>query len=399
MGIKDFSKTFNPNKVIMFKDIKNTRIAFDIMSELWRAALGTKNIKTLTDKYGKSTVHISVMLANILQLAKNKVEIIGCFDYNKKADETYHNPIKYDEIRKRQTAKNKAKKLLEEDELISDNEEENNIITEDDEKTNKDRNNSNDNNSNYNNDNDNNTDNTDNTDNNNTYNTDNNNDNNKNSNISNNNDNDNEEKKEKKKKIKLSQDKKDMLEKQAFSVNSDMINDIKFLFDCFNIKYLEAPKSFEGEYMCSYLEKNKYVDGCFSNDTDLIAFGCKNFYRRNPRDKKIYIYSQENILEQIGEDANINDIRKIAVILGCDFCDKTKKIGPKTVINKYKSIELTEQQKKAYNYYSRELDDNIEIINSNKHQFVNCNKDILIEWLVNEKSFNRTRITKQLEKI
>ena len=88
MGIKDFSKTFNPNKIIMFKDIKNTRIAFDIMSELWRAALGTKNIKTLTDKYGNSTVHISVMLANIIQLAKNKVEIIGCFDYNKKADET-----------------------------------------------------------------------------------------------------------------------------------------------------------------------------------------------------------------------------------------------------------------------------------------------------------------------
>jgi 5'-3' exonuclease len=365
MGIKDFSKTFNPNKVIMFKDIKNTRIAFDIMSELWRAALGTKNIKTLTDKYGNSTVHISVILSNIIQLAKNKVEIIGCFDYNKKADETYHNPIKYMEIKKRQKSKDKAKKLLDEDQLISDNEEEDQLISdnEDEKKVNSNTNNIDIDNE-----------------------------------FNNNNDN-NEEKKENPKKVKLSQDKKAMLEKQAFSVNSNMINDIKFLFDCFNIKYLEAPKSYEGEYMCSYLEKNKFVDGCFSNDTDLIAFGCKKFYRRNPRDKKIYIYTQENVLEQIGEGSNINDIRKIAVILGCDFCDKTKKIGPKTIFSKYKNIELNEQQQNAYNYYSRELDNNIEIINSDKHQFVNCNKDILIDWLVNEKSFNRDRITKQLEKI
>ena len=389
MGIKDFSKTFNPNKVIMFKDIKNTRIAFDIMSELWRAALGTKNIKTLTDKYGNSTVHISVMLANIIQLAKNKVEIIGCFDYNKKADETYHNPIKYMEIKKRQKSKDKAKKLLEEDQLISDNEDEDQLISdnEDEKKVNNNSNNNRDRDDEFNN-NNNNDDNNDNNDNNDNDNNDN-----------NDNDNNNEEKKEKPKKVKLSQDKKAMLEKQAFSVNSNMINDIKFLFDCFNIKYLEAPKSYEGEYMCSYLEKNKFVDGCFSNDTDLIAFGCKNFYRRNPRDKKIYIYTQENVLEQIGEGSNINDIRKIAVILGCDFCDKTKKIGPKTIFSKYKNIELNDQQKNAYNYYSRELDNNIEIINSDKHQFVNCNKGILIDWLVNEKSFNRDRITKQLEKI
>ena len=325
MGIKDFSKTFKSIKTINFKDIKNTRIAFDIMSELWRAALGTKNIKTLTDKNGKSTVHISVMLANIIQLAKNKVEIIGCFDYNKKSDETYHNPIKYEEVKKRQLIKEKAKKILEEEKLISDDEED----------SNKDSN----------------------------------------------------------------EDKKNMLEKQAFSVNAEMINDIKFIFDCLNIKYLEAPKTYEGEYMCSYLEKNDYVDGCFSNDTDLIAFGCKKFYRRNSRDKKIYVYTQENILEQIGENKSINDIRKIAVILGCDFCNKTTKVGPKTVFKKYETIELNEQQQKAYEYYSKELEDNIEINNLDKQQFVDCQKNTLIDWLVNEKSFNRERITSQLENV
>lgn len=334
MGIKNFSQTFKPIKTINFKDIKNTRIAFDIMSELWRASLGTKNIKTLTDKNGNSTVHISVMLANIIQLAKNKVEIIGCFDYNKKSDETYHNPIKYDEIKKRQIIKDKAKKKLEEDKLISDDEEEID-----------------------------------------------------------------EEKKLSNLKEKLDTDKKNMLEKQAFTVNSEMINDIKFIFDCLNIKYLEAPKTFEGEYMCSYLEKNDFVNGCFSNDTDLIAFGCKTFYRRNPRDKKIYIYTQDNILEQIGENKNINDIRKIAVILGCDFCDKTNKIGPKTVFKKYQNIELNEKQLKAFDYYSKELDNNIEINNTDKIQFIDCKKNILIDWLVSEKSFNRDRITKQLEDI
>jgi len=367
MGIKDFSKTFQSDKIINFKDIKNTRIAFDIMSELWRAALGTKNIKTLTDKNGNSTVHISVIISNIIQLAKNKVEIIGCFDYNKKSDESYHNPLKYAEIKKRQQSKEKAKKQLKEDALISDDEEENNYEenNEEEKKTNNEETNNEERETN------------------------------------------NEERETKQnksanqeeKKKKIDKDKKNMLEKQAFSVNSDMINDVKFIFDCFNIKYLEAPKTYEGEYMCSYLEKNNYVDGCFSNDTDLMAFGCKKFYRRNPRDKKIYIYTQENILKQIGENKNINDIRKIAVILGCDFCAKTKKIGPKTVFNKYENIELNEQQQKAYDYYSKELDTNIVINNNDKQQFIDCNKELLIDWLVNEKSFNRDRITKQLENI
>ena len=358
MGIKDFSKTFKPDKIIMFKDIKNTRIAFDIMSELWRSALGTKNIKTLTDKFGNSTVHISVMLANIIQLAKNKVEIIGCFDYNKKSDETYHNPIKYLEIKKRQNIKEKAKKILEEDELISDNSDnsdnennENNENNDEEEKIfnnpkkinnnmnnkNFDNNNVDDKNFDNNNVNDKNINNSINDKNiNNSINDKNINNiinnsinnsinNNLDNNSINNNLDNNSNYTKKIKKDKLTKDKKAMLEKQAFSVNVNMINDIKFLFDCLNIKYLESPKTYEGEYMCSYLEQNKYVDGCFSNDTDLIAFGCKKFYRRNPRDKKIYIYTQEKILEQIGEDSNINDIRKISVILGCDFCEKTKK--------------------------------------------------------------------------
>jgi hypothetical protein len=40
---------------------------------------------------------------------------------------------------------------------------------------------------------------------------------------------------------------------------------------------------------------------------------------------------------------------KIGLILGTDFAPKTPRIGPKTVLNKFRKTELSDEQTKALN--------------------------------------------------
>ena len=60
MGIKNFSKTFNPTRIIKNKDLKNMTLAIDAMTELYRASLGAKTVDLLTDDEGNPTLFISM---------------------------------------------------------------------------------------------------------------------------------------------------------------------------------------------------------------------------------------------------------------------------------------------------------------------------------------------------
>ncbi len=105
MGIKDFSKVFAHSGEKKLKDLKGKTIAFDGSTELYRAALGMKHINGLTDSSGRPTLHLSVILHNIIAYKKNNINQIWVFDN----DET-----------------NSSKKLekTEEEELFSDTDEE-----------------------------------------------------------------------------------------------------------------------------------------------------------------------------------------------------------------------------------------------------------------------------------
>ena len=134
------------------------------------------------------------------------------------------------------------------------------------------------------------------------------------------------------------------------------------------------------------------ADAVYSSDTDPVAFGAKKLLRKNPKDKKIYEYTQDNILEQI---QNINsdhypdiyDIRKISVILGTDVCDKTAGIGSKTVIKKYRNIKLTKKQEQAIKFFEKHPNGPLIINNEDKKPFIDINLDELLLWLVNIKKF------------
>ena len=340
MGIKDFGKTFKEQQILMLKQLpKGQRIAVDAMGEIYRAALGGSSVHMLTDKDGRPTMHIKVILSILAQFQANKNEVIFCFD---NIDRSILN-IKKDELQKRKDRREQAIKKLSSIADISDSEEDAEESYKIDSK-------------------------------------------------------EESYKIDSKEKRKRAHSK---LEKQAFSLKQDQIMDIIKLLTLLNFKYVIAPPGYEGEYMAVCLEKRGLVDAVFSGDTDMAAFGAKIFYRRHPRNKKIYRYDQAELLTQISSDdhkATPEDLRKICVLLGCDFVGRKRGMGPKTTIKKYGDIELDQKQQQAYDFFSKDLKGEIPVFNEDKHQFINYDREELTRWLVEDRSFNRDRLERQLGK-
>ncbi len=408
MGIKNFSKTFKAVRTVKYKDLKGQTIAIDAMTELYRAALGAKTMATLTDAHGNPTLHISVILSIVIDLYCNGVNQIWVFDHNQDPNADFHNPMKLGELAKRKKRKELAIEqikcladLVDDSPMFSDDEDNTTtntttslskvvectdvkeqepmpemgpiILTEDEEEQIKTM----------------------------TY----------------------RQKAQfmlkktsaakkeyeqlladynfkKNKKNKIAS-----LEKQTFKASKEMINDVKLILSYLNIKFMEAPSGFEGEAIASYLTQIGQADAVFSGDTDPIAYGASILLRRNPRDKLIYEYTQSDILKQITSandefpNPTIADLHKVAMALGTDACEKTPGIGPATVLKKLHEIKLTPQQKAAMKEFNK-IPEMSELVtyNADKEAFVDSQADELVNWLVTEKSFTKSRVQTQLNK-
>lgn len=345
MGIKNFSKVFTPS-IIKFKDIENKKIAVDAYLLLYQSALGSSSVNLLTDPDGNPTIHINVIIGKCLNFIKNKNECCWVFDYHEK---DYVSPDKLHELNIRKKKKDSASeklKLLENDiTKLSKNKSKKKtkkykeLFSSDDESEDE---------------------------------------------------------------INDIQTKINQKEKEVFSLNDIIINDCKFILECFNIKYTTAPKGIEAESVCSKLTNNGY-DITWSCDTDSLLYGSKVLVREiKSKGKKVL---QKYELYELLTDNNIDidDLHKIGMILGSDHSPKTPGIGPGTVLKKYKNVELTEEQSKAVNVFSRDF--NISDLkydgykeNITKKEYV-CKIDKLIEWLVIKKGFNRDKIKNRIDKV
>jgi flap endonuclease-1 len=188
------------------------------------------------------------------------------------------------------------------------------------------------------------------------------------------------------------------LEKGTFRMTKSMIDDIKKLLSLLGVAWIIAPENFEAEQLASKLSIDGVIDLFVTTDSDSLLFGLTNMVKKTQSSKigkankksKLELYSLEHLLStfNITRDELIN----IGVVMGCDFCQKTKGIGVKTVLAKYKNIELTAEQIDAMKYFNTSCPYTIDMIVKKTR-----NKKELITWLIEAKNFNETRITKLLE--
>jgi len=309
MGIKNFSKVFNHNGEVKYKDMRNKVVAVDAMYQLHRTAHPFKTVKNaiLTAPDGTSTNHINGLLALIFNLKKVDAKQVWVFD--NPGEE--HNSLKIIEIERRRSCKEIAQKklqLLDEHELFSDDD---------------------------------------------------------NNNLDNNNHLIN----------------KNKYQRASFSLEIYMINDLKFMLDCFDIPWIEAPIGYEAEQLAAYLTFNKLhgikADIVLTPDPDCLLFGAKIMIKHDKQ--KLYKYELSSLLDEF----KINQ-------------DDLIKIGIKSVIKKFKITELSHKQHEAFLYFKKPICPNaLKLIKWNISEdkpFNNQQKiNELFNWITNIKGFNESR--------
>lgn len=112
------------------------------------------------------------------------------------------------------------------------------------------------------------------------------------------------------------------------------------LVDAMGLKCVQAPG--EAEAYCSVLNRDGYVDGILSQDSDCFAYGAKRVYRNftisqgGPSSQGAFvdIYDIDEIKKSI--DIGQNKIIVLALLCGCDYCPGVDGIGKDTVMKLYK---------------------------------------------------------------
>ena len=171
----------------------------------------------------------------------------------------------------------------------------------------------------------------------------------------------------------------DKLDKKIIYVTHYHIESSKNLFDLFGIKYIHAPC--EAEALLAILCKDNIVDGCISEDSDILVNGGHLFLRNfNPDKNNIDEYCLQGILDCLNlSHAQFIDM---CILCGCDYMTKIIGMGPITahkLICKYGNIEDVIKNNDKFI-----IPDNFDYIKArelfnnpiDKEVFKNLNKDV-----------------------
>jgi flap endonuclease-1 len=295
MGIRLWFKVFNGAVYChKDKDFAGKRLGIDVSYEIYRASLGMKNIRELTDKNGVPTVLLNTLLCNVSKYKKLGVRrLIYVFD------NPNPNPIKENEINRRKENKQRAVKVIVDDP---------------------------------------------------------------------------EGYKE---------------ERLKFSIMPSMVDDVKKLLTLLGVDWIVAPDGYEAEHLGAALTVDGIIDTFITSDSDTLMFGAASMTRR-VKVKTKFIY-EEYKLDTVLNTYNITreEMVHLGVVLGSDFAAGTKGVGPKTIFKKGPHILLTEEQERAKEYFLSECNYTLDQI-----QKSSIDKTALVQWLVNDKNFNKARVEK-----
>lgn len=296
MGIKDFFKVkvndstiAELGKPIKLEDLRNKKICIDASYVIYNSVLAMPDINFLTDKKGRSTTHIKVILNKVLQLAKFGIHQLWIFE------SAIKNPLKFKTLEKRRIARLNSKK--------------------------------------------------------------------------------------------------------SFVLTSEHINEIKELLQYLGIPYIQAPDEIENEQYAAFLtspfcgKKQPFCDYVLSGDSDVLIYAgnllrpCKN----NKLKTNYCTYELTSLLEKMG--ITLEQLRIMAVLLGTDFNEKTKGIGPKRVLSRVINgqYQLNEEQIKILEFFNKPIESCETKLISNKY-----NEEKVLAFL-EERNFNIDNISKILK--
>uniref|UniRef100_U5EXV5 Flap endonuclease 1 n=1 Tax=Corethrella appendiculata TaxID=1370023 RepID=U5EXV5_9DIPT len=187
----------------------------------------------------------------------------------------------------------------------------------------------------------------------------------------------------------------------------------KELLKLMGVPYVDAKS--EAEAQCAALAKAGKVYATATEDMDALTFGSSILLRHltfsEARKMPVQEYNYEKLLQEL--DLNRDEFIDLCILLGCDYCDSIRGIGPKKaieLINKYRSIEeiIENIDTKKYivpedwNYeQARQLFKEPEVCNPDEFDFKWSEPDEegLVKFLCGDRQFNEERIRGGAKKI
>lgn len=140
-----------------------------------------------------------------------------------------------------------------------------------------------------------------------------------------------------------------MYEKRQAKVCAEHIEDCKALLELMGIPTIVAPS--EAEAYCALLVKKKLADAVATEDMDALAFGAPVLLRNVTASKSKKLPVREYNLAYVLEDLGLtqNEFIDLCILLGCDFCEGIRGVGPKTalaLVKEFRSIDAIIEHKK-----------------------------------------------------
>ena len=198
------------------------------------------------------------------------------------------------------------------------------------------------------------------------------------------------------------------------SIDKEKVEEAKKLLDALGIPYVDAKS--EGEAQAAYMNARGDVDMVASQDYDALLFGSPLLVRnlaitgkRKLPDKQIYVevMPEEIELQKVLEKNGITreQLVDIAILIGTDFNEGIKGIGPKKalqLIKEYKSLERLIEFKKIpeiENYEEiRKIFLEPEVNENYELEWREVDENRVIDLLCNEHQFSEDRVKNALEK-
>ncbi|KAL7719620.1 Flap endonuclease 1 [Entamoeba marina] len=201
--------------------------------------------------------------------------------------------------------------------------------------------------------------------------------------------------------------------RMATQITKEQSNEVKKLLELMGVPCIEA--SCEAEGTCAELVKKGKCYGIATEDMDALTLGSKIVIRNltcgNSYMNTVMEYDLGCVLQEM--DFTMDMFVDLCILLGCDYCDTIKGIGPARafeLIRNYKSIEeiLKHIDKNKYKVpdtfkykEARELfvKPDVNDVSDLDLQWKKPDVEGVVEYLVKEKHFGEERVRKEIEKI
>ncbi|CAG8830342.1 21977_t:CDS:2, partial [Gigaspora margarita] len=189
----------------------------------------------------------------------------------------------------------------------------------------------------------------------------------------------------------------DKYSRQTVRVTKEHNDECKKLLNLMGIPYVEAPC--EAEAQCAALAKAGKVYAAASEDMDTLTFSTPVLLRHMTYSEAKKVPINELHLNKVleGLQFSMDQFIDLCILLGCDYCESIKGIGPHRaveLIKKYKTLEGIVNNLDTKKYPIPE-----DWRYNEARELFHPDVDGVVEYLVREKGFNEDRVRKGVEKL